>query len=591
MDRDWMSADRLSMKYREGVDLFLEFAEKKASNPNFVHCPCMKCGNMERIKIFKIKEHLFRNGIDKSYKIWYHHGEKIRTSDEGPSKSRKEKCVNLDYGDDHIAKMIDDAQFESNTADPVKFKSLLEDAEKPIYPNCNRFTKLSSLIRLYNLKAKYGWSDKSFMELLAFLGDLLPEGNEMPLSFYEAKKTLCSLGMQYEKIHACPNDCILYRNRFENETLCPTCGESRWQKKKNSDEVKVGIPAKVLWYLPPIPRLVRFFQNVDIFKNLTWHANDRVKDGMMRHPADSPAWKAIDARWPDFGNEPRTIRLGLSADGINPHTNLSSKYSCWPVLLVMYNLLPWLVMKRKFTMLTLLISGPSQPGNNIDVYLAPLVEDLSQLWCDGVSAYDAHRNENFNLRAILMWTINDFPAFGNLSGNSVKGYKACPICEDKTCSQYLKHSRKISYMGHRRFLPSNHVFRTWKKAFDGKQEFEVAPPPLLGEQLVVKLKLKFVNGKLPPPDEDDEDFELWNRCNNTVISWILHAISNEIAGSVMYMDDATQIWLNLKEGFNQKNTPRVFKAIRTKQSLAQGSNSVTSNCTRLKSLWDLIQEY
>ncbi|KAF4392234.1 hypothetical protein F8388_012690 [Cannabis sativa] len=62
-----MSADRLSMKYREGVDLFLEFAEKKASNPNFVHCPCMKCGDMERMKIFKIKEHLFRNSIDKSY--------------------------------------------------------------------------------------------------------------------------------------------------------------------------------------------------------------------------------------------------------------------------------------------------------------------------------------------------------------------------------------------------------------------------------------------------------------------------------------------------------------------------------------------
>ncbi|KAF4348109.1 hypothetical protein G4B88_010776 [Cannabis sativa] len=67
IDRDWMSADRLSMKYREGVDLFLEFAEKKASNPNFVHCPCMKCGDMERMKIFKIKEHLFRNSIDKSY--------------------------------------------------------------------------------------------------------------------------------------------------------------------------------------------------------------------------------------------------------------------------------------------------------------------------------------------------------------------------------------------------------------------------------------------------------------------------------------------------------------------------------------------
>ncbi|XP_060963569.1 uncharacterized protein LOC133033047 [Cannabis sativa] len=216
----------------------------------------------------------------------------------------------------------------------------------------------------------------------------------------------------------------------------------------------------------------------------------------MRYPADSPTWKSIDARWPEFGNEPRNIRLGLSVDGINPHTTLNSKYSCWPVLLVMYNLPPWLVMKRKFTMLTLLISGPSQPGNDIDVYLAPLVDDLSQLWYEGVPAYDAFRKEEFNLKAILLWTINDFPAFGNLSGYSVKGDKACPICEEKTCSMYLKHSKKMCYMGHRKFLPKEHVFRTWKKAFNGKQEFELPPSPLQGEQVFEKLnKVQFHLGK------------------------------------------------------------------------------------------------
>uniref|UniRef100_A0A803QHG4 Retrotransposon Copia-like N-terminal domain-containing protein n=1 Tax=Cannabis sativa TaxID=3483 RepID=A0A803QHG4_CANSA len=65
--------------------------------------------------------------------------------------------------------------------------------------------------------------------------------------------------------------------------------------------------------------------------------------------------------------------------------------------------------------------------------------------------------------------------------------------------------------------------------------------------LVARNKLKFVNGKL----SFDEDFELWNCCNSTVISWILHAISNEIVESVMYMYDATQILLNLEERFNQ----------------------------------------
>ena len=75
-----------------------------------------------------------------------------------------------------------------------------------------KYTKLSALVKLYNLKARYGWSDKGFSELLQLLGDMLPLNNEMSLSIYEAKKTFSALGMEYQKIHACPNDCILYRN-------------------------------------------------------------------------------------------------------------------------------------------------------------------------------------------------------------------------------------------------------------------------------------------------------------------------------------------------------------------------------------------
>ena len=423
------------------------------------------------------------------------HGEKITLSTESKSTN-----VDTDYVDDYdemddIGEMIGDAKFES-CFDLVKFDTILRDSEKPIYPGCDKFTKLSALLRLYNIKAKHGLSDKSLIDIISFLGELLPENNEMPLSFYEAKKTLRSLGMQYEKIHACPNDCVLYRKKISDANECPTCGESRWLKKKNCDEVRVGVPSKVLWYLSPIPRLIRLYRNAEYAKNLTWHANDRIVDGKLRHPADSPAWKKIDWKWPEFGNEPRNIWLGLSADGINPHTSLSSKYSCWPVMLVIYNLPPWLCMKRKFVMLTILISGPKQPGNDIDVYLAPLIDDLSTMWYEGVDAYDAYRKEEFKLRAALLWTINDFPALGNLSGFSVKGYKACPICEESTCSQYLKHSRKICYMGHRKFLPRDHVFRTWEKPFNGLKEFGIPPSPLFGSKLVEKLnKVQFKLGK------------------------------------------------------------------------------------------------
>ena len=42
------------------------------------------------------------------------------------------------------------------------FNKFLQDAEKPLYPGCRKFTKLSALVKLYNLKARYGWSDKGF---------------------------------------------------------------------------------------------------------------------------------------------------------------------------------------------------------------------------------------------------------------------------------------------------------------------------------------------------------------------------------------------------------------------------------------------
>ena len=150
-----------------------------------------------------------------------------------------------------------------------------------------------------------------------------------------------------------------------------------------------------------------------------------------------------------------------------------------------------MVVHEKNTRLSLLISGPRQPGNNIDVYLEPQIEDLITLWEVGVQVYDAHQQEFFTLRAVLLWTINDFPTYGNLSGCTVKGYYGCPICGEETYSCRLKHGKKNSYTGHRRFLPRNHPYRKQKKAFDGKQEFRSPPQILTGEEILKKKSMEF----------------------------------------------------------------------------------------------------
>jgi hypothetical protein len=143
-------------------------------------------------------------------------------------------------------------------------------------------------------------------------------------------------------------------------------------------------------------------------------------------------------------------------------------------------------MKRKYIMLCLLISGPTQPGNDIDVFLKPLIEDLQKLW-HGKQVYDAYKKESFTLRAILLWTISDFPAYGNLSGNIIKGYNGCPICVDKTKATRLVNYRKTVVMRHRRWLPRLHPYRRQKQHFDNTVEKEIAPTPLTGEEVLARV--------------------------------------------------------------------------------------------------------
>jgi hypothetical protein len=135
--------------------------------------------------------------------------------------------------------------------------------------------------------------------------------------------------------------------------------------------------------------------------------------------------------------------------------------------------------------LSIVIPGPSSPGQNIDVYLRPLIDELTQLWSSGVLTYDISRKQNFVTRAALMWTINDFPAYGMVFGWSTHGKLACPYRMENNKAFTLTNSGKASFSDcHRCFLPHNHKYRKNRKDFFvGRVENDVAPPRLSSEEL------------------------------------------------------------------------------------------------------------
>ena len=70
--------------------------------------------------------------------------------------------------------------------------------------------------------------------LLQVLMDMLPSNDKLPKDHYEAKKIVRDLGLVYEKIYACPNDCMLFWKENFNLEACPCCNESRWKTNEPS---------------------------------------------------------------------------------------------------------------------------------------------------------------------------------------------------------------------------------------------------------------------------------------------------------------------------------------------------------------------
>jgi hypothetical protein len=131
-------------------------------------------------------------------------------------------------------------------------------------------------------------------------------------------------------------------------------------------------------------------------------------------------------------------------------------------------------------MLALLIPGKESVTSEVfDVYMEPLVEELLQLWY-GIPAYDITKEQGqrrFTLRAVLMWTIHDFPGYATVGGFSHQGYATCPWYGPNLGAEHSQELGKQIYGGTRRWLPQNHMYRSaeMKDHFDGKVEVREKP--------------------------------------------------------------------------------------------------------------------
>ena len=382
---------------------------------------------------------------------------------------------------------------------------LFKEGRKRLFRDCktNRLKFVIAILTMCNL---FGVPYSFLDELLRFLGsDILPRNNRLPKTSYECRTLLMKMGLKHVDIHCCPDGHMLFWKENKNLDRCthPGCGKSRYIAGSST------IPSKVLRYFSIVKRLQRLFRCLEIAKLLQFHAENQSQDNFMRSVVDSPVWKWISHRWTEFAEDPRFVRLALCLDGINPFNMQSTTHSTWPVILICYNLPPWLVTRKFFVSLVLLIPGPKSPtSTNFDVFLEPVVDDLLELW-NGVRSVDCSSPDepkSFSLRAILMWIIGDYPALGLISGQVTKGFSGCIHCGEETCGESCRPAiSKVVYLGARRNLDPQHPWRRARKAFNNKTEDRHELPRLTGAQILefAEERQRWLNNGGRPMGEGD----------------------------------------------------------------------------------------
>jgi hypothetical protein len=141
------------------------------------------------------------------YEVWVHHGEEVPKN-----KSVAEDVIT---DEDRMDEMLNAIcpEFEADFEDPPtpevqKFFKLLKASEELVHEHTT-MSVLSFVTRLMAIKSKFAFSNNCYKELLKLFSDVLPTNHKVPRDMYQSKKLLSSLGIDYEKIHVCQDNCML----------------------------------------------------------------------------------------------------------------------------------------------------------------------------------------------------------------------------------------------------------------------------------------------------------------------------------------------------------------------------------------------
>ena len=294
----------------------------------------------------------------------------------------------------------------------------------PLYSGSN-MTVLEAVAQHFEWFTDHPGTSKEALSSMLHMqhNKILPEDNLLPDSYVSARRMIEPFLAKKETYHVCPNDCVLFRNKFASLTECPKCNANRYKHGV--------IPERKFVYLPLGPRLIRMFRTKKLAEVIQAHINTQGTTSFMHDIHDSPTWKYAYSTNGIFEGDPRGLSLAFCTDGVNPFSHNRIAYSMWPIMLTLLNL-PREIRNDfgSILLLGIIPGNGSQEPKNLDPYLEVFIDEL--LLLSGSTLFDAYQSAPFQLKVDVLLYVLDYPGLGkalNMSGSGA--YKGCMWCDIK----------------------------------------------------------------------------------------------------------------------------------------------------------------
>lgn len=250
-------------------------------------------------------------------------------------------------------------------------------------------------------------------------------------SLYKTQKRVAALsGVSPNTVDRCSKGCCCFTGKFRDLNACPYCSEPRFSSP--------GVPRKKFQFLSIKPLLEAMFRDKSVTKLMGYrheYTMNQHNKNTIGDVFDGSIYKnlcnqnvVVDGqRLPHkYFSDRRDVALGLSLDGCTIFNR--RKHSAWPVILINFNLPPKIRTHLRWLLCYAVIPAPTMV-KNLDSYLTPLYEELSQL-SKGETTLDPWAEEFFWFHVYLILAFGDYPAISKLM--HMKGHNGlcpCRFCE------------------------------------------------------------------------------------------------------------------------------------------------------------------